>query len=142
MLDHIVDQIRDDPTTFKTCCLASKSWIRWTRKLLFARISFNTSTCVESWKNAFPDPTNSPAHHARSLSIRQSLLVTAANVDTITTFCCVESLNVITNGWDERISLTPLHGLSPVLRSLSLTFISPQTRRCLASFGPFPFLRI
>jgi len=116
MLDHIADQIRDDPTTLKTWCLASKSWIHRTRKLLFAHISFNTSTWVESWKNAFRDPTNSPAHHTRSL-------------------------NVITDGWDnDRISLAQLHGLSPALRSLYVFFVSLPDSEIFGLVCSFPLL--
>jgi len=141
MLDHVVDQMRDDPTTLKTCCLASKSWIHRTRKLLFAHISFNASTRVESWKKTFPDPTNSPARHARSLSIRHPHLVTTADVDTITTFCYVESMDMITDGWnDERISLTPLHGLSPVLRSLYLSFMFIPDSEIFGLVCSFPLL--
>jgi len=137
ILDHIVDQMRDDPTTLRTCCLASKSWIHRTRKLLFADISLNTSTRVELWKNVFPDPTNSPAHHARSLSIHLAIAV----VDTITTFCGVESLDVATRGWGyELASLARLRGLFPVLRSLYLSFISPQDSEIFGFVCSFPLL--
>ena len=141
MLDHVVDLMRDDPTTLKSCCLASKSWIHRTRKLLFANISFSASARVESWKNVFPDPTNSPAHHARSLSIRHPDLVTAADVDTITTFCYVESLDVITDRWDDcRTSLALLHGLSPVLISLYLSFNGLPDSEVFGLVCSFPLL--
>ena len=136
ILDHTVDQMRDDRTTLKTCCLASKSWIHRTRKLLFAHIGFGLSTWVESWKNAFPDPMNSTAHHARSLSISNHHFVTAADVDTITTFFGVESLRVkAVVRRDERTPLSPLHGLFPVLRSLHLSFVTlPDSFGLICSF--------
>jgi len=142
MLDHIVDQMRNDPTSLKTCCLVSKSWIQRTQKHLFAHTSFHASCpSVESWKNAFPDPTDSPAHHTRKLSIRYPHLITASDVNTILTFCNVECLDVITSGWrDGRISLAPLRGFSPVLRSLYLSFVSLPDSEIFGLICSFPFL--
>jgi len=69
------------------------------------------------------DPMDSPAHHARSLTISSPHIITAADADTILTFCGVVHLNVDTDLWyDQMVSLVPLHGLFPVLRSLNLTF--------------------
>jgi len=142
MLDHVVDQMRDDPTALKTCCLVSKSWIQRTQKHLFARISFHAlCPAIESWKNAFPDPTDSPAHHTRTLSIRHPHLFTASDVDTILSFCNVERLDVITVGWrDERTSLAQLHAFSPVLRSLYLSFISLPDSEIFGLICSFPLL--
>jgi len=143
MLDHVADQMRDDPTALKTCCLVSKSWIQRTQKHLFAQIGFYASCpSVESWKNAFPDPMHSPAHHTRSISIRHPHLITASDVDTILTFCNVERLDVITVGCpDARISLAPLHGLFPILRSLYLSFISLPDSEIFALICSFPLLQ-
>jgi hypothetical protein len=71
ILDFIVDHLRDEPTTLKACCVVSKSWIHRTRKHLFASVEFRApKSHIELWKKTFPDPSNSPAHHTRSLSIR------------------------------------------------------------------------
>jgi len=123
ILDHVVNQLYDDSTTLKTCCLVSKSWIRRTRKHLFATVSFDgLSSGVKYWMDAFPDLTNSPAHHTRTLSIRHPPLF--GSFDTILTFCNVERLEVIARSFLVEAALTPLRGLFPVLRSLHLSFNS------------------
>jgi hypothetical protein len=59
ILDLIFDHLRDEPTTLKTCCIVSKSWIHRTRKHLFARVA--SKFHIKLWKKVFPDPSNSPA---------------------------------------------------------------------------------
>jgi len=121
ILDLVTDYLRDELTTLKTCCLVSKSWIQRTRKHLFASIRFRPlGLSVGSWKNTFPDPMDSPARHTRTLSIHQPHLIKAAHMDTISTFHRVVCLNVIAGGYGGENSLVPLHGFSPVLRSLRL----------------------
>jgi len=123
IIDHVVNQLYDDSATLKTCCLVSKSWIRRTRKHLFANVSFDgLSSGVKYWVDAFPDLTNSPAHHTRTLSIRHPPLF--GSFDTILTFCNVERLEVIARSFLVEAALTPLRGLFPVLRSLYLSFDS------------------
>jgi len=124
ILDSIVDHLRGDPATLKTCCLVSKSWIHRTREHLFANVGFfATYHRVELWVEAFPDPTNSPAHHTRTLSIHHPHLIKATHAGTISSFCGVVRLVVNTETWDnESLTLVSLHGLSPVLRSLQLIF--------------------
>lgn len=122
ILDLITGYLHDEPTTLKACCLASKLWIQRARKHLFADIKFHPlGLSVGSWKKTFPDPINSPACHTRTLSIHRPSLIEAAHVDTISTFRHVVRLNVIAGGYGGGDSLVPLHGLSPVLRSLHLT---------------------
>ena len=41
ILDLVIDQLLDEPATFKVCCIASKSWIPRARNHLFARVEFN-----------------------------------------------------------------------------------------------------
>ena len=66
--DHIVDLLHDQPETLKRCCLVSRSWVQRTRKHLFGEIVFPYLTELRAWKNAFPDPDNSPAKYTRLLS--------------------------------------------------------------------------
>ena len=139
IIDLVIDHLHDEPTTLKTCCVVSKAWIHQTRKYLFVNIKFHPlGRRVGRWRATFPDPTNSPAHHTRTLSICHPQLVTAADVDTLLTFCGVVRLNVDTDLWhDQRVSLFPLHGFSPVLRSLHLTFTSlpnPEIFNLICSF--------
>jgi len=146
ILDFIVDHLRDEPATLKTCCLASKSWIHRTRKHLFAHVEFcATDPRVESWVETFPDPTNSPAHHTRTLSIVYPVyyphLIKAAHADTLSSFCSVVHLHVNVSRWyGERVPLVPLHGLSPVLRSLRLTSVAVPDSEIFGLICSFPLL--
>ena len=128
--DLIIDHLHDEPITLETCCFVSKSWIQRARKHIFADITFkNPCLHVERWKRTFPDPTNSPAHHTRTLTIYNPRF-TPAEADILPTFCGVVHLNVNTVWWrDSMVSFVPLRGLSPVLRSLRLTlaFILPAS---------------
>jgi len=124
ILDHTVDLLHDEPETLKQCCLVSKSWIPRTRKYLFARVELRHVEDLESWKNVFLDPANSPAHHTQSLFIGCPQFVTIADAEEggwIRTFSRVVRLEVhtaIRNSDDRDLSLVPLHNFSPVLKSL------------------------
>jgi hypothetical protein len=112
---------------------------------LFAGITFQTpGPRVERWKKTFPDPTNSPAHHIRTLLICHPYFTTAANLGTVSTICgSVVRLVVCTIEWyddDGEISLIPLHGLSPVLRSLHLTFASLPDSQIFGLICSLPLL--
>ena len=81
ILDHIVDLLDGSRTPLGNCCLASKSWIPRTRKHLLADIRFRTAKSLRLWKETFPDPSTSPARHAKALSIGGPQVVTAADVE-------------------------------------------------------------
>ena len=142
ILDLIIDHLYDEPTTLKTCCVVSKTWIQRTRKHLFVNMRFPPSgRHVGRWRRTFPDPTNSPARHARTLYICQPRLITSADVDTLLTFCGVVCLSVdIDFRRDQRASLVPLRGFSPVLRSLRLTFASLLDSEIFGLVHSFPIL--
>ena len=125
ILDLVVNDLHDEPTTLRSCCIV-KSWILRARKHLFARIEFHAKKShVERWKKTFPDPSNSPAHHTRSLSILGLTVVTTADTDLggwIRTFRKVTHLRLECLSWEDRqASLIPFHGLSPDIRSLRMT---------------------
>lgn len=62
MLDLIVDHLRDEQTTLRTCCVISGSWIPRTRKHLFCHVEFLSSKShTELWKKASPGSFASPA---------------------------------------------------------------------------------
>ena len=125
IFDLIVEQLYKDRETLKVCCVVSKPWVARARRHLFARVHFTDDSPVESWVKAFPDPSNSPAHHVRDLSICGTPWVTAATTVSrpwFRTFCNIMHLSVETDLRDDsQISLTPLHALSPTLKSFSLT---------------------
>ena len=124
MIDLIIDNLRGEPKTLKSCSIVSKSWAYRTRKHLFNHVVFRPSgPPIGQWKETFPDPTISPAHNTRTLSIYFPKLIAAAEKDTLLNFCCVTRLDMDTDFWyDQKVSLVPLHGFSPILKSLSLTF--------------------
>jgi hypothetical protein len=124
ILDLIIDRLHDETATLKACCLVSRAWVQRARKYLFAHIQFHAFTCpVSRWKETFPDPMNSPAHHTRALSIRHPESIPVAHVDTLLTFRNVIRLDVETGPpQDYLASLIPLNGISTVIRSLRLTF--------------------
>ena len=134
-LDYIVDLLHDEPETLERCCLVSKSWISRTRKHLFADIKFRSAQDVDSWKTAFPDPSNSSAYHTHTLFVcwtrveadawAGGLIQTFSHVVrlrlTRATFC--DSL-LVTPSIVKQFSLAPFHNLSPTLKSLHVYFVS------------------
>ena len=131
IFDLIIDFLHDEPDALKVCCIVSKSWVHQTRKHLFAHVEFSSKSHSKLWQTTFPDPSNSPAHNTRSLWIHTSEHFAFADIsagDRIHTFSGVVRLRVsiIANG-PEKISLVPLRGLSPTLKSLHLTCKCPAT---------------
>ena len=126
-LDAIIDHLQDERDTLKTCCTVSKSWVPRTRNHLFAWVRFNGSR-LEEWKKIFPDPSNSPAHHTRSLYIYGVLAVTA---DWIRAFHNVEHLWI---EHTERTPLVPFYALSPAVKSLHLAHTTTDIFDLICSF--------
>ena len=127
ILDYILETLHDDHKTLRNCCVAAKSWISRTRKHLFADIKFSSSEDLELWKKTFPDPSNSPACHTHTLSVKFPQVIAGEDADDgswIRTFSCVVRFDVDTRIPylnDSKVSLSPFHGLSPVLKSLRVT---------------------
>ena len=146
ILDLIVGQLHRQRATLKTCCLVSKSWVSRTRALLFAHVLFHPLLSpIESWMRTFPDPFNSPAHYARGLSIDPPRIVTTASMDAhvwIRSFRNVASLSVhsfrVNNS---QISLAQLHGLFPVLESLTFSLSSVPSSELFKLACSFPSLK-
>ena len=150
ILDLIVDHLHDEPLTLKACCITSKAWIPRTRRHLFAHVRFDKFMFTfELWMNAFPDPSNSPAHHTQTLTILGLKLVAAASTDVgrwIRAFCNVVHLTVNPcddwdGGWGNgQVSLLPFHGVSPAIKSLSLDTISIPPSEIFGLVCSFPLL--
>jgi len=127
-LDTVIDHLHDELAALKACCTVSKSWVPRTRRHLFARVEFNISTSnLEAWKETFPDPSNSPAHYTRSLSIYG---ITDAD-DWIRAFLNVEHLLLQGTGW---YPLIPFYALSPAVRSLHLIYTTIDAFELICSF--------
>jgi hypothetical protein len=145
ILDSIVDLLHDDPKTLKNCCLASKSWVPRTRMHLFARIVFKCPAHLKSWKESFPDPENSPAHHTRSLivNVRNPRVVTTVDANEggwVLTFSNVERLELRGRISDSALDLVPFHNFSPVLKSLCLVFRSISLSKVINLICSLPLL--
>jgi len=139
ILDLIVDHLHDEPTTLRTCCFVSRSWVPRTRRHLFADIEFGAivQPPIELWKKAFPDPSNSPAHYTRNLSIYGVTVVTAANAGVGGWIPAFQNIVHLRLERLDRASLIPFYGLSPTIRSLHLTRCTVEVFDLISSF---PFL--
>jgi len=144
ILDYIVDLLHDDSNPLKECCLVSKCWIPRTRKHLFAHIKLKTAADLESWKETFPDPSTSPAHHTNTLSVGCPHLITPADADGwIRGFSRVVKLELVTSSRttdESMISFIPLHGFSPVIESLHVRFGFVPPSRIFSLILSFPLL--
>ena len=148
LLDLIVDHSYEKRATLKACCLVSRSWVPRTQRHLFAHVEFDSDEpsrrTVESWMEAFPDPSKSPAHHTRSLAISGLTAVTSATTHGhawVRSFHSIIKLMVDTHWWDDvDLSLVQLHGLSPILKSLHLDRSSLPLSEAFNLTCSFPLL--
>jgi hypothetical protein len=141
MLDRVVDNLHNRPDVLKQCCLVSKSWTPRTRKHLFAHARFPTAKSLQSWKKTFPDPSTSPAHYAKIISVGCPEAVTAADAKAggwLSGFSRVERLEVGNQrSYHESPPLVSLHGFSSALKSLLISFAvlpSPSIINFILSF--------
>jgi len=127
ILDIVVDHLHDEPAVLRACCLVSKSLVPRSRTHLFAHVIFSNAS-IEPWMMAFPDPSNSPAHYTRTLTIYDHRLVTVVGPVVARRICAFSFQNVVhLNVRSEShvsagtpISLVPFRGLSPAIKSLRL----------------------
>jgi hypothetical protein len=144
ILDHTIDHLHDTTDALRNCCLVSKSWIPRTRRHLFADVKFPTEEHLQSWKKIFPDPSTSPAHYTESLLVRCPEVVAAADAEAggwITAFSRVVHLWVGTRRLSTvPTSFVPFHGLSPVVKSLSVTLPTLKSPHIFNLILSFPLL--
>ena len=144
IFDLIVDHLYNERTTLESCCVASKSWVLWTRNHLFAHIRFDALRPIKSWMQVFPDPSNSLSHHARTLHLCEQVVPTLTDPDVgrwIRTFHRVENLYMDIFGRDYYgVSFVQLHGFSPTLKSLTLVYTSVSLKEVFNLICSFPLL--
>ena len=146
ILDLIVDHLRDNPSTLKTCCLVSKSWIPRTRRHLFTHVEFKSVECSPHlWMKTFPDPSNSPACYTRNLEFTGPDTITAATTCAFAWICHFSNIvelrmRDVSLGNSIPIPLVQLHGLSPTLKFLHLYHLSIPLSELLALICSFPLL--
>jgi hypothetical protein len=142
ILDLIIDCLRDQPETLKSCSLVSKAWTYRTRRYNFNHVELRSRhRHVCQWEETFPNPANSPAYNTQILTISFTKFISALEADTLRTFCNVSRANVDTTRWyDPRSSLVPFRGFSPVLRSLHLSFAGLPSSELFGLICSFPLL--
>jgi hypothetical protein len=148
ILDHIIDYLHGTEDALRSCCLVSKSWIPRTRKHLFAHIWFHTVRDVHAWKRTFPDPSTSPAHYAKTLSIDSPAVVTAADAEVggyIGSFFSVTGLETGADRTEpdfnqSAIPLAPFHGFFPAIKSLCLVIPALPLSQVFNLILSFPLL--
>jgi len=146
LLDHVVDLLHETVPTLRNCCLVSKSLVPRARTYLFANVTFLTERQLRSWKENFPDPSTSPAHYTKTLVISFPYVFTAADARAgswISGFSHVTQLVLgSTVAYANRlaISLVPLHGFSPALKSLHVSFTGLPSLRIFNLILSFPLL--
>jgi len=142
ILDYIADFLHNNKQALRECCLVSKSWISRTRKHLFAHIAFSSPKILRSWKETFPDPSNSPAYHTHTLTCSRSVADATAG-DWIAGFFHVVHLEVTgggTLGIRTAATFVPFHGFSPAIKSLRVDFTTLPTRKIFNLILSFPLL--
>ena len=149
LLDHVVDNLHYERENLENCCLVSKSWIPRARKHLFSTISIRDTGNLQSWKNAFPDPSSSPACYAKTLAIGCPEVVATGDAEEggwLSAFSRVVRLAMYIPSMDRQvISLVPFHGFSPFIRSLRIhltTFPSSPIFNLICSFSPLENLHV
>ena len=144
IFDDVVDQLSDEPDELKVCCFVSKSWVPRARKHLFANVKFNERawSCIDRWKEVFPDPSTAPAQYTRSLTLFGLVPATAEDFLAWThSFRHLVELRLYSSTLDkDQVPLSKLRGLSPTLRSLFLCITSAPLSEILDLICSFPHL--
>ena len=113
--DSIIDLLHDKLGALRQCSLVSKSWVPCSRKHLFSRIVFRRPADVNTWKELFPDPANSPGYHTHSLFIDCVEVFTVADAEEggwVQAFSNVVRLRVWNSGMRNfRLSSTALESV-------------------------------
>jgi hypothetical protein len=108
LIDSIIDELRNDICSLRTCSLVSKPWVYRSRKYLFATVRLPTCL-LRKWLECIPaDPTTplGPHYHARSLSIEPATASAAfcipkTFVDHLSSFTQVSKLAIASSRWEE-----------------------------------------
>ena len=103
---------------------------------------------LQSWKETFPNPSTSPAHYTKTLSVIHAKVVKPAGVEAggwIRGFSRIKHLEVDTQarGFDLNKWATPLapfHGLSPAIRSLRVAVPALPLLQIFDLIFSFPLL--
>ena len=98
---------------------------------------------LQSWTKKFPDPSTSPACYTKSLFIHHPRLIIAEAGSLIRSFSRVKRLVMHTHVLDfdqSATRLVPLHGFSPVVKSINMTFLAFPLQQIFNLILSFPLL--
>ena len=155
VLDSIVDLLQDDRIVLRSCSLVSKSWLPRTRRHLFKEIRLSATSYLQSWKDTFPDSSASPARYTKLLSITCPQEIVATDTEEggwLHAFSHITKLEIydhtvvhsIVLQWDIDesliVSLVPLYGFFPALRSLELSVATFPPSEISSIIYSFPLL--
>ena len=140
ILDHIVDFLHDKPDVLKLCCLVSKSWVPRSRTHFFPQqVEFKSPADLKKLKEVFQAPKNSPGSYVRSVSFYHVDQLTDADVAWVRSFEHVVRLDVFIS-FGPNVSFTPVHNLSPTLKSLSVGWDDLPLEQVFDLICSFPLL--
>lgn len=122
--DYVIDFLCNEHETLRQCCLVSKSWVSRVRKHLFVHVRFGDGD-YPRWSEMFPDPTNSPACHTRTMTV-EGALKGIEEGNWIRGFSRVERLYMPLEDDAVRGSFIPFHELSSSLKSLHVSYTIPH----------------
>ena len=144
VLDHVVDLLHDAEAVLRTCSLVSRSWVPRARRHLFAQIRFGSARDLQSWKSTFLDPSTSPAYYATALSIgcpQEVVAVDAEEGGWIRAFSRIVKLEIDEPlDLESTVSLDPLCGAFPALRSLDINVSTIEPSQLYSFIYSFPLL--
>ena len=138
LCDHIIDQLCDNPDALKTCSVVSKSWTARSQKHIFSTICFASDYDIVTWQNAFPVPVNSPVRYARKLTVYHRRGFPEDYLPPFYNVTCLVLHVLPVDG--SFVSLAQLHGFTPSLNSLHMTFPVLPSSDILDLVYSFPLL--
>ena len=156
VLDSIVNLLQDDRIVLRSCSLVSKLWLLCTQRHLFKEIRLSVMSYLQLWKDTFPDSSASPTCYTELLSITCPQEIMAMDTEEggwLHTFSCIMKLEVydhtviqsISLHWDINesliISLIPLYGFFPALRSLKISVATFPPSEISSVIYSFPLLK-
>ncbi|KAF9646307.1 hypothetical protein BDM02DRAFT_3271080 [Thelephora ganbajun] len=153
LVDSIIDELKNDVGSLRTCSLVSKPWVYRSRKYLFETV--HLPTCLlRRWLKRIPVVPITPLgphHHIRSLSLQPTaasapFCVPEAFVDHLSSFTQVSKLFIASTLWEEwtdafsdnALVAKYFGGFGQTLRRLELTrvYLNMVTLKALLDVFP------
>jgi hypothetical protein len=141
--------LHDNPEALGEYCLVStrdkKPCVSCAQIHLPYQVHFRSYRSLQAWKEEFPDPEETPATYARSLSLDCADLVGLADIRWIQSFANVERLDLWSSG-GPRMRSRPadsfvlFRGLSPTLKWLSISWNELPLKEIFDLIRSFPLL--